>query len=183
MIKVAADTAHSDLVDSVYKRHELLKGRIYSAESESDVRQGVLSLYDLDLIGNLEKHRIDYASEKLWIEFKYDTTLTDKKYRVKVISQVLHYMHKATMERMDFGLPAGFAIADKSYIMFYDTAKFTKYIVDNKYFWDLSPSAPHKELEDDLMCDTLITSKQFHVISDYTYVWEELNGRGLYETT
>ena len=155
-------------------RHDLLKGKIYRASTEADVRQGILALYDLDLLGHLEKHRIDYSHKALWIEMKYYMK-PDLNTKCKVVSQILHYLHVAQH------LPKSFAIMDKNNAYFFDTSDFVEYIEDETYFKDCQPSGLHKKLEMALRLERAIGAKPLHVLADYSDIWEELEKRGVYE--
>lgn len=182
MIKVANDTSDAALAAAYRIRHAMLKDKLFSSLNESDVRQAFLALYDLDLVGNLERYRIDYAHPEIWLEMKYNVNLRDRAVRCKIIAQILHYLHYAPVKRNEPMLPESFGIVDKSYIMLYDTADFGKYIINPDYFKGIkSPSASHPDLERALFNDPLIAVKPLHVIADYDKVWTELHTRGAYD--
>lgn len=182
MLKVASETDKEGLAEHTLFRHESLKRKIYNAENESDVRQSFLALYDLDLVGNLEKYRIDYVSPDLWLEFKYSIDLSDRRVRCRVLSQILHYLHYAPTKRGELILPETFGIVDKTNIILYDTCKFLAYIINPHYFKDIkSPSQSHPDLEKALFSDPIITSDLMHVLSDYDQVWNEFEKRGVYD--
>lgn len=182
MLKVARDTSEAALAAAYRIRHKRLKDQIFASESESDVRQGVLSLYDLDLVGNLEKHRIDYVHPELFIEFKHNVDFGNIQTRCKIIAQILHYIHQIPAKRGEYMLPESFAIIDKNYALFYNTIDFAKYIVEPAYFSDInSPSSRHPVLESDLIKDIRVRTKPLHVLADYDLIWNELEKRGAYE--
>lgn len=184
MIKMAADTPTSDVAYMAHLRHRKLKDQIYAAESESDVRQAVLALYDLDLVGKLEKQRVDYAHPELFIEFKYKQDLKDRRVLCKILSQMLHYLHFIPYKHSRYEFPENFAIADKSLMFIYSTEDFAKYIIDKDqvYFKDISsPSSPHPILERELFNNPIIAAQGLHVIADYSRIWDELEKRGIYE--
>lgn len=181
MIKKSSFTSDYELAKASRNRHRRLFSCLYKSLSESDVRQYFLALYDLDLVGNLERYRIDYVHPEIWLEFKYQIDMTDRAVRCRVIAQILHYIHYAPIKRGEYLLPESFGIVDKSYIMLYYTDDFSKYILNPEYFKDIkSPSAPHPKLERDLFMDTAIQVEPLHVLSDYDKVWDELNLRGAY---
>jgi hypothetical protein len=182
LIKVSSDTPDNLLANASRIRHKVLKDKIYAAENESDVRQAFLALYDLDLVGNLEKYRIDYAHPELWLEMKYDMNWSDINIRARVISQILHYMYYAPYKRSEQFLPDSFGIVDKSFILFYETDKFIKYILDPAYFKGIpNPSSPHPLLESHLIKDPVIKGGKYHILAEYDKVWNELNKRGVFK--
>ena len=158
-------------------RLDLLKGKIYRSSTEADVRQGILALYDLDLLGHLEKHRIDYSHRALWIEMKLHMK-PDLNTKCKVISQILHYLHIAEGR---ITLPRSFAIMDKSNAYFFNTEDFEVHIRDSSYFKDHSPSGSHPELEKVLRLDRVVGAEPLNILSEYDEIWEELDRRGVYE--
>ncbi|CAM0027223.1 hypothetical protein VPHD148_0129 [Vibrio phage D148] len=181
MLKVANYTSEAALAAAYRIRHKRLKDQIFASESESDVRQGVLALYDLDLVGNLEKHRIDYVHPEIFIEFKFNVDFGNLQTRCKIIAQILHYIHQIPTKRGEYMLPESFAIIDKTYALFYDTIDFAKYIIDAKYFDGIgSPSSRHPLLEDELIKDIRVKAKPFHVLADYDLLWDEFEKRGAY---
>lgn len=182
MIKVSSDTSDHLLANASRVRHKVLKDKLYSARNESDVRQSFLALYDLDLVGHLEKYRIDYAHPELWLEMKYDMNWMDIPVRCKVIAQILHYMHYAPSKRGEHILPNSFGIVDKSFILFYETLNFTKYVLNPKYFKGIpNPSSPHPLLESELSRDPIIKGGKYHILAEYEKVWSELEKRGVYK--
>lgn len=181
MIKIASDCTQESLAKHSKFRHEVLKDRLYRSESESDVRQAFLSLYDLDLVGNLEKYRIDYVHPEVWLEVKYDVNMSDRKVRTRIISQILHYIHQAPAKRGEYLLPDTFGIVDKSYLLLYKTRDFLQYIINPEYFQSIkNPSSPHPELEKRLFSDPNIKTQRFHVLADYEKIWTEFEKRGVY---
>ena len=181
MIKIASDSKTEDLASHLLMRHDILKSKIHSATSESDVRQAMLSLYDLDLLGSLEKHRIDFWSDELLIEFKHDIDLTDMKVRCKVIAQVLHYLYLLPQRYSEFMLPDTIAIADKNRVFLYNTKDFLKYIFIDEYFKSAKrPSGEHPRLERVLRNDVNTRGSSFHPIADYQRLHEEFEKRGVY---
>lgn len=181
MLKVANDCSDEALAKHARYRHAKLKDKLFSAENESDVRQAFLTLYDLDLVGNLEKYRIDWAHPEIWLEMKFSANMGDRAVRSKIIAQILHYLHQAPAKRGEHMLPETFGIVDKSYIMLYDTEAFGKYIINPTYFDGIkSPSSAHPKLERDLFNDPLIQVTPLHVLADYDTVWTELEKRGAY---
>lgn len=184
MLKVAHDVSDESLAAHARYRHNKLKEKIYAAESECDVRQAFLSLYDLDLVGNLEKYRIDYVHPAIWLEMKYRVDIRDLDTRCRVVAQIIHYLHQAPADRKETKLPKTFGIMDKAFIMLYDTASFGKYFLNPDYFKDAkSPSSPHPDLERDLARDPLIKAKPLHIIAEYDRVWGEFLRRGAYGNT
>lgn len=184
MIKMGSDQSDEALAQASRLRHHKRKGQIFAANNESDVRQGVLAYLDLDLFGNLEKYRVDYAHDELWLEVKYNGNFEDRASRCRVISQMLHYLHYAPIKRGEVLLPESFGIVDKNHFMLYDTSDFGKYIINLGYFKDIkSPSAPHPELEKALFADPLIETRMYRVLSEYDEIWTELDRRGIYNNT
>ena len=182
MLKVASSCTDAMLAAHSRYRHDTLKSKLFNAESESDICQALFSLYDLDLVGNLEKYRVDYTHPEIWLEVKFKINVKDRADKAKVISQMLHYLHYAPTKRGEVLLPNTFGISDNSYITLYDTEAFGNYIINPGYFKDIkSPSAAHPELERALFADPLLKGLQLHVISDYEEVWSEFNKRGAYE--
>lgn len=181
MLKVAHDVSDESLANHARYRHNKLKERIYAAESECDVRQAFLSLYDLDLIGNLEKYRIDYVNTSMWLEMKYRVDIRKLDVRCKVVAQIIHYLHQAPADRGETKLPSTFGIMNKAFIMFYNTADFGKYYLNPEYFKGIkSPSSTHPDLERDLSRDPLLKTAPIHIIAEYDKVWGELQRRGIY---
>ena len=181
MLKLGSDTDISDIVEHARYRNSTLKAKIHSSESESDVRQSVLSLYDLDLIGNLEKHRIDYWSNELLIEFKYNIDLIDLPNRCRVLAQILHYLYLLFTKHGNTTLPENIALVDKTSFILYDTSSLLKYILIDSYFEDSKrPSSEHVSLERDLRKDPAVTGMKFHTIADYDRIYSELEKRGVY---
>lgn len=182
MIKLSHDVSDGELASACRRQHEMALYKIFHAENESDVRQFFLRLLGLDLVGNLEKYRIDYVHPEIWLEFKFNANMGDRRCRVKIISQILHYLHYALVKRGEHLLPDSFGIVDKNFIMLYDTADFLGYICNNKYFEDIkSPSAPHPDLERALFADTRIESEMMNVLTEYEDIWIALEKRGAYD--
>ena len=182
MLKVAADTSHECARNHLHLRNAILKDKIYAAGSESDVRQAVLALYDLDLVGNLEKHRIDYFNPELLIEFKYKADLNDLGVKCKVLAQMIHYLYKMVIEEHEFELPETVCLVNRTNFIFYDTTNFIKYLFDSSNFAGItSPSKDHPVLERLLRRDPNINGLSFSTISDYSHIWDELSKRGIYE--
>ena len=182
MLKVAMDCSDESLAKLTRYRHYKLKDKIFHAENESDVRQLFLSLYDLDLVGSLEKYRIDWCHPEIWLEMKFNVDMTDRTIRCRIISQILHYLHLALVKRGEYMLPETFGIVDKSYMMLYNTSEFHKYILDTTYFVDIkSPSSMHPKLERELFRDPIIQVEPLHILADYDKVWTELHKRGAYD--
>lgn len=179
---MAADTPQTDVAYHARRRHEILKGKVYSSESESDVRQAVLALYDLDLVGNLEKHRIDFWSDELLIEFKYDADLRKLDVKCKVLAQLLHYLYLMPTKHGKFMLPENIGLVDKNNFVLYRTEDFIPYLLRDSYFTNVArPSAEHPELERMLKHDPKCRGIMFHTIADYQEVWGELEKRGVYK--
>ena len=179
---MGSDKSDSAIASSARRRHAKLKDQVFTAESESDVRQAVLALYDLDLVGKLEKYRIDYAHPEIWLEFKFKADILDRSTRCKIISQILHYIHQAPIVRGEHLLPETFGIVNKTHIMLYDTEDFGRYIINPNYFSGVkSPSSQHPQLEKDLFSDPIIQSQPLHILADYDEVWAALEERGAYE--
>lgn len=182
MIKVSNDTSEAALAAAYLRRHDRLKTQIHSAESESDVRQSSLTLFDLDLVGKLEKHRVDYAHPDILVEFKLDGSFRSLKSRCRVISQMLHYIHYIPHKHGRHMLPDTFVLMDKRHALFYDTKDFYKYILDPRYYNGIkSPSSPHPDLEAALAKDPSVTTTIFNILADYELVWSEFEKRGAYE--
>ena len=123
------DISPEDAVSFILSRHENLKRGSHEAESEADLRQNFLALYDIDHRGKLEKYYVDYVHPELWIEFKLAPHLCEKSSKVKVIAQILHYLHDAIFRRKETSLPESFAIVDRTSIEFYKTDDFVNYII------------------------------------------------------
>lgn len=182
MIKMAAETPQTDIAYYARRRHDIIKNKIFKSESESDVRHHVLSLYDLDLIGNLEKNRIDFWSDNIIIEFKHNVDLRNMNVRCKVLSQILHYLYLMPTKYGNFNLPDTICLADKTNFIFYDTRDFIKYLFRDTYFTSVTrPSGDHPDLEKILRRDRNVKGSIFHTIADYSSIWSELEKRGVYQ--
>ena len=182
MIKMAADTPQTDIAYHARRRHEMLKSRIHNTESESDARQCVISFYDLDLVGHVEKDRIDYYNEELLLEFKHHTCdLRKLDVRCKVFAQLLHYVYQMPTKHGKFDLPENMALATARCIILYRTEDFFKYLIIDEYFSEASsPSKDHPKLEKALRKDPNIRGMMFHTIADYDKLWSEFEKRGVY---
>lgn len=182
MLKLASDVPTESIVNYVLRRREICKGKMATAENESDLRHHFVTVFDLDINGFLELYRVDYASPSLWLEVKYRLDIRDLNSRCSVISQMLHYIHKAIADRGEEILPKSFGIVDRKYLMLYDTLDFGKYFLNPSYFKDIqSPSAIHPELEKALRTDPIVTSRPLHIVAEYDRIWDEFNNRGVYE--
>lgn len=182
MIKLAAATPRIDIARHAHMRHDQLKRKIHAAESESDVRQSVLALYDLDLIGNLEKNRIDFWSDELLMEMKYDADFLKLNSKCKVLSQLLHYLYNMPTKHSNFNLPENLALVDKNHIVLYRTDDFLPYLFKDEYFREAArPSAEHPLLEKALRLDRNTSGVTYNTIADYPRVWDEFEKRGIYD--
>lgn len=183
MIKLADGPTDSALAAHYMMRHENAKDLIYNAETEEDVRLGLVTLFDLDMFGTLEKYNIDYSHPNLLIEIKKDGGYLDMSKRCKAMAQLLHYVHDGPYSRGDHLLPDNLILADKRHTLFFNTIDFSKYIIDDKYFKDASsPSKPHKLLERELAWSNYMRVEPYNTLIQYDEVWSELFKRGIYDT-
>lgn len=182
MLKVASDVSTIELGNHARRRNAIIKDKMFAAENESDLRQYFLTSFDLDLVGNLELYRVDYACTGLWLEVKYRMDIRELPFRCSCIAQMLHYMHKAIADRGEEILPKSFGIVDRKFCMLYNTEDFGKYFLNPDYFSGIkSPSAPHPALESALSRDGNVRARPLHIIANYGEIWDEFNSRGVYE--
>lgn len=127
------------------KRLEALHGKLQRAKTEEDVKGAWTKCLDLEYD---TADDIDLYTPQVIFEFKYGADLLKLHNAAPVIAQTLYYLRRLKRGLGSKGIPAAFALIDRSSVVLGQVGDWRDVFIDEeeRFDWDLRPSSPDPRL-------------------------------------
>ena len=127
------------------KRLEILNRKLKRAKTEEDVKGAWTNCLDLEYDTSDD---IDLYTPQVIFEFKFDIDLLKVQNTSLVIAQILYYLRRLKFGLGRKGIPASFALIDRSSVVLGQVSDWRELFADKeeRFDWDLRPSSPDTRL-------------------------------------